>query len=307
MTSEQPLLPEDSAAHEGPAAVPDVPAAPGDPAPSDGSVPADSAATPVATVSAVAGHPAVEPVTEPVTEPAPAGDPFPRDRFVGLLGRLPRYLRLAWGLAGEPQLSRKGRAGVLAAAAYLASPIDAIPGVIPVVGQVDDLAVVLLALRTALRTLDPATRERQLLAAGLAPDDLDQDLGTLGVIAAWLARRGVAIGRRLGRLAFAASIAAGRAGADAIRRGAPAVARTTTDVVRRGAPAAAGAGGLAARAGAGAARAGAGAALAGAGAVAAAAGRGLGGLRVRIRRRGSGARSADDATGDADRDVGAGI
>ena len=154
------------------------------------------------------------------------GDHFPRARFVALVGRLPRYLRLAWGLAGEPRLSRIRKAGVLAAAAYLASPVDLVPGIIPVLGQLDDMAVALLALRAALRALDPATRERQLAAAGLAPGDLDHDLGTLAVTAAWLARRGIAIGRRLTILTAAASLTAGRAGARAFRRGAPAVARS---------------------------------------------------------------------------------
>ena len=154
------------------------------------------------------------------------GDPFPRARFVALVGRLPRYLRLAWGLAGEPRLSRMRKAGVLAAAAYLASPVDLVPGIIPVVGQLDDMAVALLALRAALRALDSATRERQLAAVGLAPGDMDQDLGTVAVTAAWLARRGIAIGRRLAILAAAASLTAGRAGARAFGRGAPVVARS---------------------------------------------------------------------------------
>ncbi|HYN48147.1 MAG TPA: YkvA family protein [Candidatus Nanopelagicales bacterium] len=159
-------------------------------------------------------------------EDPPGGDPFPRVRFVALVGRLPRYLRLAWALAGEPRLSRTRKAGVLAAAAYLASPVDLVPGIIPVVGQLDDVAVTLLALRAALRALDPATRERHLAAAGLAPGDMDQDLGTLAATAGWLARRGIAVGRRLAILAAAASLAAGRAGAGAFRRGAPVVARS---------------------------------------------------------------------------------
>ncbi len=184
-----------------------------------------------------------------------AADPFPRERFFDLVGRLPRYLRLAWGLAGEPRLSTAARAGVVAAAAYLASPIDAIPGVIPVVGQIDDIAVALFALRAALRSLDPATRERQLAAAGLASDALDRDLGTLGLTAAWLARRGFVIGRRLASLAVTASLMAGRAGLTAFRRGAPVAGRAgsraavaTAGAVRVGAPAAARAGGRAARA-----------------------------------------------------------
>jgi uncharacterized membrane protein YkvA (DUF1232 family) len=170
----------------------------------------------------------------PTTLPNPAneaGDPFPRARFVALVGRLPRYLRLAWGLAGEPRLSRTRKAGVLAAAAYLASPVDLVPGIIPFVGQLDDMAVALLALRAALRALDPATRERHLAAAGLAPGDMDHDLGTVAVSAAWLARRGIAVGRRLAILAAAASLTAARAGARAIRRGAPVVARSGSRLV----------------------------------------------------------------------------
>jgi uncharacterized membrane protein YkvA (DUF1232 family) len=160
------------------------------------------------------------------------GDPFPRARFVALVARVPRYLRLALRLAGEPRLSRSRRAGVLAAAAYLASPVDAIPGLIPVVGQLDDLAVALFALRAALRSLDPEVRAAQLAAVGLTPEDLDHDLGTLAVTAGWMARRGIAVGRRLAVLAGTASLAAARAGAGGVRRGAPIVARAGGQAVR---------------------------------------------------------------------------
>jgi uncharacterized membrane protein YkvA (DUF1232 family) len=160
------------------------------------------------------------------------GDLFPRERFVALVAHLPRYLRLALRLAGEPRLSRSRKAGVLAAAAYLASPIDAIPGVIPVVGQLDDLAVALFALRAALRSLDPEVRAAQLAAVGLTPDDLDHDLGTLAVAAGWLARRGYAVGRRLAILAATASLAAARAGADGVRRGAPIAGRAGGQAIR---------------------------------------------------------------------------
>jgi hypothetical protein len=132
-----------------------------------------------------------------------ARDSFPRDRFLALAGRLPRYLRLAVGLAGERRLPPIRRAGVLAAAAYLASPIDLIPGVIPVVGQ-----------------LDPAVRSEQLAAAGLYGEEIDRDLATLVAVAAWLARRGAEVGRRLMRVAAFSAVVAGRAGARAVRRGA---------------------------------------------------------------------------------------
>lgn len=160
------------------------------------------------------------------------GDRFPRERFGALVAHLPRYLRLALRLAGEPRLSRSRKAGVLAAAAYLASPVDAIPGVIPVIGQLDDLAVALFALRAALRSLDPEVRAAQLAAVGLTPEDLDHDLGTLAATAGWMGRRGIAVGRRLAVLAGTASLAAARAGTDGVRRGAPIVGRAGGQAIR---------------------------------------------------------------------------
>ena len=141
-----------------------------------------------------------------------ADDAFPRERFGALIRRLPRYLRLAWGLAGEPSLPRSRRAGVLAAAIYLASPVDLVPGVVPVVGQLDDMAFAILALRAALRALDEPTRLRVLGEAGLTSSDLDRDLATVGLTARWLARRGVDVGARLMRLGGRAALAAGRTG-----------------------------------------------------------------------------------------------
>jgi uncharacterized membrane protein YkvA (DUF1232 family) len=127
------------------------------------------------------------------------GDAFPRDRVIALLRRLPAYARLAWRLARDPRLSRGRRTAVAAAAAYLVSPIDLVPGIIPVAGQLDDAAVALLGLRFALRGLPPAERRAHLDASGLAATDLDHDLGTVRMSAAWLLRRGGRIGLRAGR------------------------------------------------------------------------------------------------------------
>ncbi|HUR16989.1 MAG TPA: YkvA family protein, partial [Candidatus Limnocylindrales bacterium] len=74
---------------------------------------------------------------------------FPRQEFTTLVKRLPRYAKLAWALARDPSLSRVRRAAVMAAAAYVVSPIDLVPGFIPVAGQLDDVAVALAAIRLA--------------------------------------------------------------------------------------------------------------------------------------------------------------
>lgn len=123
-----------------------------------------------------------------------AADPFPRERFVALVRRLPGYARLAWRLTRDPRLSRRRRTAVAAAAAYLVSPIDLVPGIIPVAGQLDDAAVALLGLRYALRGLPAADRVAHLEASGLTAADLEDDLSTVRIGAAWLLRRGGRVG-----------------------------------------------------------------------------------------------------------------
>ena len=136
---------------------------------------------------------------------------FPRDEFGALIRRLPRYGRLALALAGDSRLSRVRRAAVLAAAGYVISPIDLIPGFIPVVGQLDDLLVALAAIRLALDGLQPEWRAEKLAAAGLSQVDLDADMRTTGRIGGWLARSGLRLGESLATGAL-------RTGADVGRR-----------------------------------------------------------------------------------------
>jgi uncharacterized membrane protein YkvA (DUF1232 family) len=128
-----------------------------------------------------------------VTASTGAGDPFPRDRFTALLRRLPSYARLSWHLARDERLSRSRQVALLAGAAYLVSPVDLVPGFIPVAGQLDDALVVLLAIRLALAGLPVADREAALAEAGLDPTALDDDVRTIGATYGWIGRQGVRI------------------------------------------------------------------------------------------------------------------
>ena len=155
-------------------------------------------------------------------------DPFPRERVAAMLRRLPAYLRLAWRLAREPLLSRARRAAVVGAAGYLASPVDLVPGVIPVIGQLDDLAVALAAIRFAMSGLSPERRRLHLEAVGLADEELTADLRTVGATTAWLLRAGA-------RTAFRAARAGGRAavaGAGLAARGSKVLAKGAASVAR---------------------------------------------------------------------------
>ena len=70
---------------------------------------------------------------------------------------------------------------VVAAAGYLISPVDAVPGFIPVIGQLDDIAVMLAAIRFAMAGLDANRRREHLDAVGLEDGDLVEDLKTVGL------------------------------------------------------------------------------------------------------------------------------
>lgn len=144
-------------------------------------------------------------------------DRFPTARFGALVRRLPAYGRLAWRLARDPRLSGARRTAVAGAIAYLVSPIDLVPGIIPVAGQLDDAAVALLGLRFALRGLPLAERQAHLSAAGLVATDLDDDLATVRAGAAWMLRRGGRLGLRAARLLGRTAVAGARAAADRLR------------------------------------------------------------------------------------------
>ncbi len=153
-------------------------------------------------------------------------DPFPKDAFATLVRHLPAYGRLAWRLGREPLLSRARRAAVIGGAAYLVSPIDVVPGFIPVIGQLDDIAVVLASLRLALDGLSPDRRRAHLSAVGLDEHDLATDLRAVGSTAGWIGRAGVRTGWRVGA-AGARALGRGsrRIGGAAVRRAGAVAAR----------------------------------------------------------------------------------
>jgi uncharacterized membrane protein YkvA (DUF1232 family) len=134
----------------------------------------------------------------PRSAPAPANGRSPIRALGPTIARLPRYLALARDLLRDPQVPRWRKVAVAAALAYVVSPIDLVPGFIPVAGQLDDLAVLLLSLRVALRGRPAAAAEAYLRAARLSAADLDRDLATVGAAAAWIAtgvaRRSLRIG-----------------------------------------------------------------------------------------------------------------
>lgn len=77
-----------------------------------------------------------------------------------MLRLLPDVLRLLKGLAADPQLPRRIRVAMIALLAFIASPIDLIPDVIPVLGVADDVIITAVVLRWVTRAAGPQALSR---------------------------------------------------------------------------------------------------------------------------------------------------
>ena len=68
-----------------------------------------------------------------------------------LAGFLPDCVVAARRLRRDPRVPRRAKAAIAFAGPYVLSPIDLIPEFVPVIGPLDDVVVVALALRYAAR------------------------------------------------------------------------------------------------------------------------------------------------------------
>jgi uncharacterized membrane protein YkvA (DUF1232 family) len=72
-----------------------------------------------------------------------------------LAGFLPPCITLARRLRADPRVPFKAKAAVVLAGLWVLSPIDLLPEFLPVIGPLDDVVVVALALRYAARRVPP--------------------------------------------------------------------------------------------------------------------------------------------------------
>jgi len=73
-----------------------------------------------------------------------------------LAGFLPACVTLIRRLRRDPRVPRSAKVAVLVAMVWVLSPIDLIPEFLPVIGSLDDVVVVALALRYAARRVPRA-------------------------------------------------------------------------------------------------------------------------------------------------------
>ncbi len=141
-------------------------------------------------------------------------------RFAVVLLRTPKYALLAANLSRDGRLTGGQRVSAAASIGYALSPIDLLPGLVPVLGQLDDMAVLIAGLRAVVRSCPPEVAEEQLQRSGLSYETMDADLATLRAVAVWIGKGAASLVRRAatasGQFAFRA-VAAGVRGVS--RRG----------------------------------------------------------------------------------------
>ncbi|HKW78822.1 MAG TPA: YkvA family protein [Candidatus Limnocylindria bacterium] len=94
--------------------------------------------------------------------------------------KLPTYARLIWGLARDPRVPAQQKLVLGGIAAYLAFPIDIIPDFIPVIGELDDLAVLILGLDWFIRNAPPEVVDEHMARIAKHEDTLSRDLDSAG-------------------------------------------------------------------------------------------------------------------------------
>jgi uncharacterized membrane protein YkvA (DUF1232 family) len=94
--------------------------------------------------------------------------------------KLPTYARLVWGLARDERVPTQQKLVLGAVAAYLAFPIDIIPDFIPVLGQLDDVGVLLFGLDWFIRNAPPEVVDDHMARIARHEDTLTKDLAGAG-------------------------------------------------------------------------------------------------------------------------------
>jgi uncharacterized membrane protein YkvA (DUF1232 family) len=97
---------------------------------------------------------------------------------VDLIRRLPTYIRLVWALVRDGRVPVQQKLILVGIGAYVVFPIDLIPDFVPVLGRLDDLAVVLLGLDLFIRSAPADLVEEHLAKISQDRDQLSRDIAT---------------------------------------------------------------------------------------------------------------------------------
>lgn len=126
-------------------------------------------------------------------------------RFWEAVKHLPAYARLATAIVRDPEVPKGAKAVIGLGGGYALSPIDLVPGIIPVAGQMDDLYAVLTGLQQSLKRMPDDLAQKHLDGASVTREQIDNDLAAVRDLAKLAVVKSVRFGgKALGRLSRAA-------------------------------------------------------------------------------------------------------
>lgn len=106
--------------------------------------------------------------------------------MIQLVRALPNLVRLIARLVGDPLLPRAAKIALAAAVVYLASPLDLIPDVVPLVGYLDDLLLASVLVDGLLNWVDRGLVLRYWPGT---PDSLERVARAARLLAVWVPGR----------------------------------------------------------------------------------------------------------------------
>jgi len=98
------------------------------------------------------------------------------ENLLSIFDRLPGYTRLLVKLYKSQNIRKRHKLLLSAGIAYSVSPIELIPGIIPVAGQLDNLLIMLCCLKKVLDAVDKDIREKYLKDTGITMEELKKDI-----------------------------------------------------------------------------------------------------------------------------------
>ncbi|MDK2799626.1 MAG: hypothetical protein PWQ70_1245 [Clostridiales bacterium] len=101
------------------------------------------------------------------------------NELLEIVKRLPRYSKLLYKLYRSSGLKKSHRMMLYGAIGYIVSPIDLIPGVIPVLGQLDDILVVLTVLYKVITSYKEDRFKEMLEECNLTINIVQEDIKTI--------------------------------------------------------------------------------------------------------------------------------
>ena len=100
--------------------------------------------------------------------------------IISMVKRMPSYMKLIYKLYRDKDVPGRAKVTLSLALGYSISPIDLIPGFIPVLGQIDDVYFALKLLKKALAVCPEDISKKHMENCSVTLEAIDSDIATSG-------------------------------------------------------------------------------------------------------------------------------